>query len=355
MDMTFVVESLKRRWLVVILVAVLAGALGFVSMVISKDETVAPTYTAEATVYVNTHELSDMERATTTQTEEFVSGDARRFVLNDSVAGEVRRTFGEDVVISAPLWQNDLTKLEQKTHFVFVDAKAADVETAIAAANMAAELTALRIEAEVEGVTANVSDQAAIRTSTSGVANYGSDALSLSPIEQAASSVSVKKLVVFVGVGLIAGIVAVIVFEYCRRRVRTAHDVERLLGVRVIGTLEGEQGSNPENCKRFAGIVDALANRTSSKSVCLCGWGAEETPDNIVADTNAFMRHASISGWASLSSESSDTSSLADSDSVVIVVVQNEQTAHELDEMVRYVSALEMKVLGALYVWKTAR
>lgn len=350
LDLTFVAESLKRRWWIAVVVAVVFGAAGLVSMVTAKGETLLPTYTAEAVVYVDARQSSDVNDYNYVINDEFVAGDAHRFVLNNSVAGEVRRTYGEDVIISSPLWQNELTKLEAKTHFVFVDATAGDEATALDAANMAAELAASKIEQEVEGAKANVSDKAALKTTSANVADFGVDDLTLSPMSQAGSSLSVKKLVVFFGVGLIVGVALVLIVEYCRRRVRSAHDVERLLGVRVLDEVEESDASDGANYRRCAGIIDAIVQREGCDAPILCGWRESQVPENVVSHLNDAMRKSRIVGWAGLSSHSCDTSALVDADSAIVVVVQNEQSAKELDEMVRCIGALGMKVLGAIYV-----
>ncbi|MBR3181494.1 MAG: hypothetical protein IKF56_02470 [Eggerthellaceae bacterium] len=351
LDMTFVLESLRRRWWVAVLVAVVFCAAGLAGMVMQKSDAISPTYTAEAAFYVSYDDTKanagDLD--VSLEEDEYLAYDARRVVLNDSVAGEVRRALGEDVVISTPAWQNDLTKVENKTRFIFVDATAGTEEKALQAADMAADLAVQRINDDFEGITAFASDAAVIRTSSGGVANFGADALTASPITQAASSISVKRLIIFAGAGLIVGIACIIIVEYCRRRIRSAHDVERLLGVNVIETLDSNSAT-VESYRRFGGILDALAKQRDAKSICLIGWPAEETPTGIVKNLDANLQYAGISGWAGMSSCSNSASALAESDSAVLVMTRNEQSAHELDEFAKAVSAVGLDVLGALYL-----
>lgn len=351
LDMTFVLESLRRRWWVAILAAILFCAIGLAGMLMQKSDVVSPTFTAEAAFYVSydnsNANAGDLD--VSLEEDQYLAYDARRVVLNDSVAGEVRRTLGDDVVISTPIWQNDLTKVENKTRFVFVDATADTEDKALAAANMAVDLAVQRINSDFEGITAFASDIAVIRTSSDGVANFGSDALTATPITQAASSISVKKLIIFAGAGLIVGIACIIIVEYCRRRIRSAHDVERLLGVNVLETLDAGSVA-ADSYRRLAGILDALAKKHGSKSVCLIGWPAEETPAGIVKDLGANLQHVRISGWTGMSTNSSNASALSESDSALLVLSRNEQTAHELDEFAKTVSAVGLDVLGALYL-----
>ena len=351
LDMTFVLESLRRRWWVAVLVAVLFCAVGLVGMLMQKSDVVSPTFTAEAAFYVSydNSKANAGDLDVSLEEDEYLAYDARRVVLNDSVSGEVRRALGDDVIISTPFWQNDLTKVENKTRFVFVDATASTEDKALAAANMAVDLAVRRINSDFEGITAFASDTAVIRTSSGGVANFGSDALTASPITQAASSISVKKLVIYAGAGLIIGIACIIVVEYCRRRIRSAHDVERLLGVSVLETLDASSVA-ADSYRRLGGILDALAKKCGSKNICLIGWPAEETPTGIVKDLGGLLQHASISGWAGMSSSSNSSSALAESDSAVLVLTRNEQTARELDEFAKTVSAIGLDVLGALYL-----
>lgn len=351
LDTTFVYESLRRRWWVAVLAAVVFCAIGLASMMMQKSDVVAPSYTAEAAFYVSYdgEDASSGSLDVSLEEDEYLAYDARRIVLNDSVAGEVRRTLGEDVVISTPTWQNDLTKTENKTRFVFVDATADTEERALEAADMAVKLAVQRIDDDFDGLDAFASDAAVIRTSSGGVANFGTDSLTPSPVAQAVSSISFKKLVIYAGAGLIIGIACIIIVEYCCRRIRSVHDVERLLGVNVIDTLDSNSVA-PENYHRCGGILDALAKQHDSNSVCLVGWPTEETPAGIVQDLGNCLKHASISGWAGMSSCANDTSALAEADAIVLVIVRNEQTAQELDNLVKNISAIGLPVLGALYL-----
>ena len=101
-DLTFVLESLKRRWIAIVIVTVLAAGCGVVSSASSSDSSapVAPTYTAEATIYVDAYESSDANEYNYVVSDGYFIADARRIVVSDSVAGEVRRTLGEDVSIA---------------------------------------------------------------------------------------------------------------------------------------------------------------------------------------------------------------------------------------------------------------
>ena len=351
LDMTFVFESLRRRWWVAVLVAILFCVIGLAGMVMQKSDAITPSYTAEAAFYVSygPSRANAGNLDVSMEEDEYLAYDARRVVLNDSVAGEVRRTLGEDIVISTPVWQNDLTKVENKTRFVFVDATADTEDKALEAADMAVDLAVQRINDDFDDINAFASDRAAIRTSSGGVANYGADALTLSPITQAVSSISVKKLIIFAGAGLIVGIAGIIIVEYCRRRIRSAHDVERLLGVNVIETIDANS-VEPDSYLRCGGILDALAKQRDCKSVCLVGWPGEEFPADITKSLNDCLKHASITGWAGMSSCTNDTSALSEADSTVLVVERNAQTAQELDSLVKNVSAIGLNVLGALYL-----
>ena len=349
-DMTFAFESLKRRWWVIALAAVLACGLGLVTMLTQKEEPIVPRYTAEAVVYLNADDMSEADALYLGQSHSYISNDARRIVLNDSVAGEVRRTMGETVTISTPLVRNDLTRAENQTHFVFIDATANTEEEALEAANMAAELAVTRISEEMDGLKARISEQAAVKTRTDGVANFGADSLTAQPIEQTASSFSFKKLVIFAGAGLIVGIAGVLLVEYCRRRIRSAHDVERLLGVPVIESLNSPEAENALNLQRCAGTIDVLAKRNGAAAVSLVGWAADETPKDIVGNLNAHLSNTRIAGWTGLSSAANDADSLSKSDALVLVLEANSQKAHELDEFAQRVALLNMPVLGALFV-----
>lgn len=351
LDMTFISESLRRRWWVAVLVAVVFCAVGLASMLMQKTDTVLPSYTAEAAFYVSydSSKPSTGDLDVSLEEDEYLAYDARRVVLNDSVAGEVRRTLGEDIAISTPAWQNDLTKVENKTRFIFVDATAGSAEKALGAADMAVALAVQRINSDFEGISAFASDAAVLRTSSGGVANFGTDALTPSPIAQAASSISFKKLVIFAGAGLIVGIACIIIVEYCRRRIRSAHDVERLLGVNVIESLDSSSIS-PESYRRCGGILDALAKQQGSQNICLIGWPSDETPRGIAKDLGECLSHASVTGWAGMSSCTNNTSALVEADSAVLVISQGEQTTRELDEFAKSVSAIGLNVLGALYL-----
>ena len=352
LDLTFVTETLKRRWLIVVLVTAIACVLGLIGMVTQKEEPIAPKYTAEAVLYLNAGDLNEADARYLSQSHAFLANDARRIVLNDSVAGEVRRHFGEDVTLSTPLLQNDLTRAESMTNLIFVDASAPTEAEALDAANMAVELAVERINEQITGVEAKVSEAAAVKTRASGVANYGTDSLTVSPIEQATSSFSFKKLVIFAGVGFILGIAFALLWDYCRRRIRSSHDVERLLGLPVIESIDRQAADRADCFKRGAGLIDALAKKSQTQTICLVGWDAEETPDGIVGSLNSNLSIARIVGWAGLSSPDNDASSLAEADAVVLVIEENAQNARQLDGFVKSVAMLDTPVLGAFFIEK---
>lgn len=355
-DLTFVLESLKRRWIAIVIVTVLAAGCGVVSSASSSDSSapVAPTYTAEATIYVDAYESSDANEYNYVVSDGYFIADARRIVVSDSVAGEVRRTLGEDVSIASPYWKDRTTKSNISTHFIFVEATADSEERALDAANMAADLAMENIKEHMSAKRVELYEGAVVKTVSDEAGDFGVDSLEPTIVTTLASSFSVKKVLVFALVGFVLACMAAVVFDYLRRRVRTAHDVERLLGVPLLGAVTGK-GDRSAAFARVALAVDSLCRKNDVKTVAVCGLSDGDAAEEVFSALKSAVGFANVNDWAVLSSGSGNMTAVAVADCVVLSTAKSAASASQIEECARVLSMMDTPVLGAVFVESAKR
>jgi capsular polysaccharide biosynthesis protein len=219
-----------------------------------RQERVIPqSYTAEATILLSIDKgidkATEEQRMYNSIDETRALENARRIVLSDSVAGEVRRGLVDrapDLVITSPYIFD--TELGQRTEttFVFVDATATDPQAAIDAADeVAAKATEVIVDNLDAVKSARVYEKAILKDGKSTVAaNPGQELMGSAVLggDTAASGgaiagVDLKFTLLAIFVGLFGSAFCFCAYEILNRKIRTVHDVEALIGIPVIARL----------------------------------------------------------------------------------------------------------------------
>lgn len=342
-----VLESIRRRWIPILGITLLCLGAAVVSSLSSDgEETVNAAYTAEAAIYVSADEKTMGESSYNYEVDnDKLITDARRTVVSPEVAGEVRKELGEEVKISSPFWVNPKTNTNHYTRYIFVVASAPSMELALEAANLAAEKAVEKIGALPTVADVFISSEAALSDSSDSAADFGSDpfVVEADPIVVASSAISMKKLVVFGMVGLVGSVVLFAAFDILTRRVRSAADVERMLAVPVVGTLE-----NLASSASVADDVRTLMKRCEFGTVAVVGGVAADNAEKVAEG----LRNEGVSvGDCIVVNETSDASSrLSDADCVLLVLTNAESSGKDLDRLQSKLCLAGAPVLGAVFV-----
>lgn len=344
-----IMESVRRRWLIILVVTVVALAAGFGSAILkssSQQESSGVTsYTAEAVIYFQVNENDASMSAS--YANDFLLTDARRTVLNDSVAGEVRRTYGEDIQVTTPFWMDTQKDSRYTGHYVFVDVSAPSKEIALDAANMAADLAAGEMQRTLPINRAIIVDEAYITPSSlTAAADRGSEELTVpEDIVIYSSSISKKSLFIFGFVGLFGSIFVCACYDILSRRVRSAKDIERMTDISVLATLR----SAPDFA-RAASCVDVLMKRNDLNSVVVAGIC--EKDDAKTVGTRIAENMARDCRKAIVLDDPDAASRLLQADSVLLVFAAGACSGEQLDAAMRTLRVANVPVLGAVFVPK---
>ena len=348
-------ESVKRHWIVIAIVTVLALAAGVVSSLNSDDPDEAPTkHVAEASLYLTGYgyDQKDSGEYNYSFSEGYMVTDSRRLVVSSEVAGAVRAKYGKDVTITVPTWMNDEKKSEYSTRFLYIDVAANDEETALAACEMTVELARQAIERTLPVESVTLAEPVAVKTgSADRAANWGIDALpgeESTPIV-AASGISMKKLVIFGFIGAFLSIFGFAAFDILTRRVRSEGDVERLLDLPVLATA-----SSNEDMARLAKSIRVLMGRSELSSLVVAGASAADGAKN-VERALVGADEVSVTGLVDLSGDVDAASRVLGADSVLLVIAENASSSKQLECALKQLSIAGVPVLGVVFVPKKAR
>lgn len=343
-----VVESIRRHALAIVVVFALALAAGVGSSYVKTGdqakEISEKAYTAEAVVYFT---MDDTDSALVDAQSDRILSDARYTVISDSVAGQVRRTYGSEVTISSPWWVDEEKNARYYTNYVFVDAAAPMEETAIAAANDAAALAAAKMQETLPVQSAVVADAAYLKA---GDASQASDrgAESLENIESAAETskgISVKNLIIFGFVGLFGAIFVFACIDILSRRVRCERDIERMFDLSVLGTLRSKDD--------FAGVASALSvllDRNKVDSLVVAGMCAADSAAVVAKGIEGGINKP-LTCIDSLSSGNALTD-VSLCSAVVLVFKEGAATGAQIDAALKALRIADVPVAGAILVSK---
>ncbi len=346
-------ESVRRHWVAITLIAVLSLCAGVASSFARDDaEPTAASYTAEATLYLTGYgyDREDAGEYNYSLNESLMVTDARRLVVSNEVAGAVRAQYGEDVTVSAPVWMNEAKNSEYSTRFVYVDVTASDPETAQAACRTALDLTRAAIEQTLPVEKVEVVDDVALTSSgSSKAADWGKDSFvsgEVSPIEAAASGISMKKVVIFLFCGIALSVLAFASYDILSRRVRSVRDVERLLDLPVLSSV-----SDASDMDRLAQGVKVLMDRSDMSSVAVAGASAADGAARVQEAVNR-VEGISVTPAIDLSGEADAASRLMAADTVLLVISEGASKSGQLESALKQLRFAGVPVLGVAFIPK---
>lgn len=344
-----VLDSVKRRWIFILVITAVCLGLSVVSSLSSDgEEVVNRSYTAQASVYVSANEKSQGEAAYNYEVDDDkLIADARRVVVSHSVAGEVREALGEEVTIASPFWINSKSNTNFYTRFIFVSASAPTTELAIEAANLAAEKTVDVLNTMPTVSEAYVSDRAALATTNSRAADFGADpfVVESNPIVVASSAISMKKLVVYGLVGLVGSVFAFAAFDILTRRARSAADVERLLGVPVIATVK-----DPFASGSFVDDARSIMAKHGFESIAVIG-GVEGDRANEIADA-LRAEGISVSDAIVAADDVAAATKLINAGCALVVLAYGKSSGKDIDLVESKLRLTGAPVIGAVFIGK---
>lgn len=242
--------TFKRRIVFILLITVFCAGLVVAQSLLKSEKVLATSYTAEATLYLSGAGSSEDTLAYNYELDESRElENARRIVISDSVAGEVKRHFNEQdpgLTITSPFPYDSYKADRVMTNFIYIDATSADPQVAIDAADRAAQLAVEKIAdtiIKVEKVV--IYEQAIIKSGDNsfaanpGIESTGESALDSgeTPSMSGLAKIDKKNLAIAFFVGLFGSAFAFCVYEILNRKIRTAHDAEVMIGIPVIATL----------------------------------------------------------------------------------------------------------------------
>lgn len=348
-------ESVKRHLLPIIVIVALCFCAGVGSSFVKKGEiSVAPTYTAEASLYVTNYGYEDGSDSKETYnyslSESMIITEMRRIVVSDAVAGEVRREYGEDVSITSPYWIEESTNDNYIERFIFIDVVAEDPEVALAATEVAAQLTIEQASALLPVDDIVVADAPYLKsTGADSAADWGSD--DFANVEQqvmvdnVASGISVKNIVIYLFVGIVLSVFGFAAYDILSRRIRSAGDVERLLDVPVLAEITADR-----QCEQLAESVRVLMHRHGLETLSVAGACTADGASSIADCLKGGG--VSVSDAVSLADDVAAVSAVASSDAVLLVVKSAAASGSQLEQMLKLLKVAGTPVLGAVFVSK---
>lgn len=348
-DITFVIETLKRHWRL-LLVAVIASMLCGIAFSYLRG-TVAgepEPYLAEVTFYVDGHDAEAVNQYNYELDEDYLASDVRRVILSSKVAGEVRAEFGEEVTVKSPYWVNRETKSNIYSHYIYAEVAAPSEEIALAAAQAVAEKALVQIEEQLPVTTMEVVEGPILKTVAGSAANYGVDDLSITHGEKPA--LDVKAAMVFAFCALCLILVIVLLHDFFVRKIRSPHDVERLLGIPVLGQVPLGAVNDDSSYVDFALVLASRARKDRIEDVALCSVGSGAPLDGVEKGVSANTGIPQVAMAVELSGHGRSIVEIASVECLVLVIQENAASSEELRKASELLQRVSIPVLGALYV-----
>lgn len=356
-DMTFMVEVAKRHWKALAAALVASTVLGACYSYLSSGTASVgkDTYTAELTVYVNGYEESAEGDFNYSLNEDYLINDCKRVMVSNSVAGEVRRQYGEDVKVRIPYWSNPYTTGSLYSHFFYVQVSGPTEQIALDAASEVARLGMGIIEEKLPVSEVFLYEGPILKNGADETTNYGIDDLDVvsgSSLTAAARSVSPKTVLVCAFCGLVLVYILLLANDYLRRRIRSKSDVERLMGVPVIDVVPAGKAADKGAYTVAALAIDSACKGDEAKKVALGSLGAGDALVQARKGLEGRLRHCSIDLAVDLSSDDEDLLRLTECDACALVVVQGAAGSQELAKASCVLVGAQVPTIGAIYYAK---
>lgn len=349
-----ILESVRRHIVPIVVIVALFLGVGAASSFTKGGETVVtPTYTAEASIYVTSYGYGDDHSGDYNYSinETLICNEARRVVVSDAVAGEIRRIYGEDVKVTSPRWVDPKTNADVVQRFIYIDVVATDADLALEAANAAAVLAAETAMDVLPVDQVVVSESAYLKTgSSNSVSDRGKDAFASveqSTVEVLAGGISKKTLVIYAFVGIVLSVVSFAAFDILSRRVRSPRDVERLLDVPVIATAK-PKGS----LDYLVESVRVLMKRHGLNKIAVAGVSQADEAEVVFSALAETLGVEACAAVAALAEGSESVGIVADVDAVLLVLKDGASNGSQIERAINIMKIADTPVLGAVFIQK---
>lgn len=350
-----VLDSAKRHIVAIVVVAILAIALAVASSYMdAKNSVEEPTYRAETAVFmVLDGELDGSIAADETQN--LAISDGRRIVMSNEIVSAVREAYGEDIQINSPLWTDEEKNVRVYTHCIFVKVSAGNAQTALDACNMAARLTAEKMEETMCVESATVLESAYLTNSAMNkVSSLGTeesvDSSSAANESQSfsfsLSDISIKKVIIYLFVALLIVICAFAAYDIIFRKICSAKDVERILGIPVLA-----KAKRGDSLACAAQKVQVLATKNDIHSVAVAGI-VEEDGAMEVYEKLKSCGCENLSCAVSIIDSADALQQIAQSDGVLLVLYCGASKGKQIEEACKSLRIADVPVIGAIYLSK---
>lgn len=344
-----ILESIKRHWVPIAVVTAVFLGVGVASSFVKDGSVeVAPTYTAETAIYINGYKESADLRFNYDLDENLLVSDARRVVLSNEVAGEVRRQMGEDVVVSSPRWINPKNNADYPVRFIFVHATAPSADIALKAADLAAEKATAIMKDTLPVEKVEIQGNAVLTETEGKATDFGSDELMVNadaPVKELATKINPKNVLVYTFVGLFVTVFIFALIDILTRRVRSYNDAERRFGASVLARVD----TLDSDFSRAAAIVTILAEKSGYHSLAVVGATAEDAAAHVADNIVGHFGDVNVSS-CSVSDESDSVRILSTVDAVLFVSVAGASKGRDIDETLRVVQLFGVPVVGTIFI-----
>lgn len=350
-ELATICESMKRHIVAILVVTVLVVAAGF-AWGATRSSDPSTDYAAEATIYVTVYAEDTIGDYNFSYSDDKTIADSRRLIVSSEVAGKVREQYGDEVTISSPQW-----KEEGKTDFTYsrvicVDATAPTEQTALDAANAAAELAADLIEDTIPNSTVSTVTSAELRVQGEEAVDYGTAALSGSDeytaaTQETASGVSTKMIFILAVLGFFGSACVFVLWDVLTRKVRSVRDIDRIFGIPVLATL-GDKAS----ASRAADATRVLMNNADLHTLAVVGASSASDADQVA---KLFEQAGvTVNACVGVAGDTAACTKLAACDAAVVVVKESADSAKQNAALVDALCTAGTTVVGAVFIPRKA-
>jgi capsular polysaccharide biosynthesis protein len=367
--------TIRRRIVWILVIAVLCAGSALALNLFEREQVVAKSYTAEATIYVFQGVYDEGEPNYSIENLRMIES-ARRIVVSDKVAGEVRRAYLEQddsLTINSPYAYDTGIATRIMSFYVYVDATARSPELALAAANEVAERAVEEMRRTFPTFSrAEVFDTAYLRAASGTyAAEPGSDPLVSANAEDLGevrgsvfSRIDKKAALLALFVGLFGSAFIFCAYELLNRRIRTAHDAEVLIGVPVIAQLDKSSApgdtSDAEAFDASVGLVasdvEVMLKNLDPKTLAVVSIASNATCEACVTALNRELgsRDATatytIRSAGSFAEEPKATVTVSDASAALLVTRTNEASSRQIKVAIRQLQIADTPLVGIVLV-----
>lgn len=345
--------AIARRHILVIIGAAVLCAGASVALDMTKPKEASPArYMAQTSIHYVIDSIPRNQRSDGSESDFIGRGtfyNVSRLVESSEVAGEVRRQFGDDTTVQVAYYRNPNGSLVE-TDFLTLSVRAESAQTAVDAAQLAAELSCKQIEKflRVEDVTISSEPILVNNVDPSKVVDFG--ITNLKPqAPSVVSGLNKRRLFIFVFLGLFGSFMLCAARDLLSRRLYDRHDVQRLINAPVLACVSS---ARKESYTMAAHMLQAVLKKEQVSSMYLASLVSKENPQEL----KAILEECSEGKLALTSSGSlDDASALADmqqAESVVLIVRKACASGAELEQALCRLEFIGVPLAGCIFVEK---